>query len=531
MKQKAAIALVFLAMLLLAGSSQAALPVKIKAATVYEYATEEQRELAFSNGINLFITQFGEPANLEAKLQNGASNGGYSITALARYAKEKNTTFFPGIHFRPPTATGGKEGIYYNGTEMKKSRLIPPLDRNYWAVVTEKIKNLASVAKNPEYKIDGIFIDFEMYETYGETRTYFSYNGSFDDETFGEFIAAKSLSTPAIDWSGRYGWLNNNGLLDDYNFFVKAKAEELARNMRAAIDSENPDFLLGSYQSPAWENGSYYRPMFLDFFKGWKSTTIPILFGTDMYESGGVSKIPGELTQTGDHFSFARKDMPESVELYYVGGFLLSRYPPENFSQVLETAQRTNGHWLFSFILLYSDCSAFPYNIPVNCGTDPNDPGCCINYDKLTKDNWKTNCCPYWQAKKPDYWNAIKLTNYKLDCEQTNSGIEICDQKDNDCDAEIDEGTVCCGNGTCEAGETFENCLQDCKCGNGTCQPELGETTESCQADCGPPQECVDNEKLVGDYIPKWKRGEISMLSLMQKMRQWKAGTGCPPGQ
>ena len=57
-----------------------------------------------------------------------------------------------------------------------------------------------------------------------------------------------------------------------------------------------------------------------------------------------------------------------------------------------------------------------------------------------------------------------------------------------------DEGTCValgpvCGNGMCEAGETAENCGQDCKttgpvCGNGFC--EVGETTESCSKDCKP---------------------------------------------
>ncbi|MDP2973917.1 MAG: hypothetical protein Q8N60_02605, partial [Candidatus Diapherotrites archaeon] len=83
---------------------------------------------------------------------------------------------------------------------------------------------------------------------------------------------------------------------------------------------------------------------------------------------------------------------------------------------------------------------------------------------------------------------------------------EICDSIDNDCDGSIDEDNAC-------------------NCGNGQCETELGETFESCPADC---QECIREPQLLG-FIGQWKRGEISMLSLMQKMRQWKAGTGCPP--
>ncbi|MDP2974150.1 MAG: hypothetical protein Q8N60_03805, partial [Candidatus Diapherotrites archaeon] len=64
-------------------------------------------------------------------------------------------------------------------------------------------------------------------------------------------------------------------------------------------------------------------------------------------------------------------------------------------------------------------------------------------------------------------------------------------------------------------------------CGNGECETELGETIESCPADCTQPPECVDTPTLMNQYIPQWKRGEISMLALMQKIRQRNVGTGC----
>ncbi|MDP2974165.1 MAG: hypothetical protein Q8N60_03880, partial [Candidatus Diapherotrites archaeon] len=64
-------------------------------------------------------------------------------------------------------------------------------------------------------------------------------------------------------------------------------------------------------------------------------------------------------------------------------------------------------------------------------------------------------------------------------------------------------------------------------CGNGICEAELGETFENCPQDCPPPEECVDTDTLMNQYIPRWKRGEISMLTLMQKMRLWNR-TVCP---
>ncbi len=42
----------------------------------------------------------------------------------------------------------------------------------------------------------------------------------------------------------------------------------------------------------------------------------------------------------------------------------------------------------------------------------------------------------------------------------------------------------------------------------------------------GPLPECVDLTALT-NYISQWKQGSLSMLSLLQKIEQWKAGTGC----
>ncbi|MDP2974331.1 MAG: hypothetical protein Q8N60_04730, partial [Candidatus Diapherotrites archaeon] len=66
----------------------------------------------------------------------------------------------------------------------------------------------------------------------------------------------------------------------------------------------------------------------------------------------------------------------------------------------------------------------------------------------------------------------------------------------------------------------------EAQCGNSECETELGETFAICPQDC---QECVDTPTLMNQYIPQWKSGEISMLTLMQKIRQRNAGTGCPP--
>jgi len=44
--------------------------------------------------------------------------------------------------------------------------------------------------------------------------------------------------------------------------------------------------------------------------------------------------------------------------------------------------------------------------------------------------------------------------------------------------------TSTCGNGVCETGEDFSNCLADCHCGNKVCESQFGETITNCSSDC-----------------------------------------------
>ena len=74
--------------------------------------------------------------------------------------------------------------------------------------------------------------------------------------------------------------------------------------------------------------------------------------------------------------------------------------------------------------------------------------------------------------------------------DNASSFTESCDDVDNDCDGQTDEGLVCCigvppsASALCQPdkGETCSNCFDCVQCGNAVCG--CGETAANCPVDC-----------------------------------------------
>jgi len=75
------------------------------------------------------------------------------------------------------------------------------------------------------------------------------------------------------------------------------------------------------------------------------------------------------------------------------------------------------------------------------------------------------------------------------------------------CPAGCDEGACItlepsyCGDGVCDDNESYLTCPEDCEltsCGNGICEPELGENPDNCWEDCAPP---TPPESYCGDGV------------------------------
>ncbi|MDP2974105.1 MAG: LamG domain-containing protein, partial [Candidatus Diapherotrites archaeon] len=143
------------------------------------------------------------------------------------------------------------------------------------------------------------------------------------------------------------------------------------------------------------------------------------------------------------------------------------------------------------------------------------------------------NLCPNGGITSPCYCGGVeRTTGYCCDnIHQTSPCSECTEGTTKQCGT---TGTGECSYGaqTCTAG-IWEECIGSIEptaesITNNNCTDEKDNDCngKTDAADEGCIAECIDSTKLV-DFIAQWKQGNITLAALMQKMKQWKAGTGC----
>ncbi len=158
------------------------------------------------------------------------------------------------------------------------------------------------------------------------------------------------------------------------------------------------------------------------------------------------------------------------------------------------------------------DCLAGPYCGDGSCNGTENSASC--SYDCGECEEGTTRQCGTTSAGECEYGTQTCVGKAWGPC--TGAILPAAEQctgsKDEDCDSLTD-----CADSDClAAAECTTECTTDSDCPTGqTCQNSV------CTA------ECIDEVKLSSN-ISEWKQGRMTMQALMQKMKQWKAGTGCP---
>ncbi|MBD3271776.1 MAG: hypothetical protein GF384_04470, partial [Elusimicrobia bacterium] len=328
-------------------------PDKLKTAYTYSHSLEEAEfEQLKVNGFNAVIMKGGMDTNTD--YSHFSDHLPWRVKEAAARACQKDMDLFQGLNFihRVENSIISNNFVVYE--DGRAGSMVTPFDPAYWDHLTDLCIALARLSVNHPgtYRITGVWFDFELYqnEKYGEPRLLHRSMG-YEDPTFGAYIVDRGLTNwhdPPIEpnrRNERFAWLQNNFLIEDYYSFLETMIQGLAAELRIAVKSVNPDFLIGAYPSPEYE-------YFNDVFAGWSTRYEPaVVWATEMYNRGGPDQVPKELenSRLPEGYYDLTSVYNKKIYAYYVGGMIPRDYSPVNLDyNMYHVTHKTNGYWFWT---------------------------------------------------------------------------------------------------------------------------------------------------------------------------------------
>ncbi len=460
------------------------------------------------------------------------------------------------------SAVAEHRAVFSNGIE---GCMVSPWDEKYWRHLTDVAVALAKLDQTERHRVDGVLFDFELYLIgnfkYSDSFTqphYLTEEFGFEDFIFNKYLSAGRCSQgqapkptgPSFEERARrVVWLSENGCLDDYYSFLADDIKGLATNLKTEVKKVNRDFLIGFYPSPKQnppEGDEQYRNKYYDnILAGFSDSENPaVLFGTEGWIEGSryfqeVNFVNRKVSGK-NYYNLTGLKMPalhggsynDEIYAYYVGRTHIWYWEPAGWDGVLiALAKNTNGYEMGPSKGLTDDYE-FLTNPPsftrILCGSDPTRT---TPYPRGQYERRECNSKEEYNAQREAYLDAMMNVKHELFC-----GDRICDEQIvENCSNCPEDCGAChvpeCGDGIIQGNEECDSTNVPTTCtALGFAGGTLG-CTAQCTLDksgCTQTQECVDTPTLINEYIPQWKRGERTMLALMQKMKLWNRA-GCPP--
>jgi len=324
---------------------------KMRAGYLYYYDPVSNIDLVKELGLNTIILKCWKFSTAEERL-----NTIKSIREWAKAAKENDLHLFIGLNWQPyPRTQGvGYELIVYE--DGAKGVAVDPFDDKFWsAQINEIFLLIANLSVQPGIRIDGIFLDMEIYGSEKEPhikKNYFEKSCGFGDNSFSQYLIYKKYQPsqfPAIEKKDRKDWLADKNILDDYFIFLRKQVLAKAITLRESIHKINSEFLMGIYPHPEKNNWVQYP-----LAQGFSSEKMPlVVFGTHSY---GYF-----LDKNGDGYTFVPKDIKnryaaDGINSLYCAGFLFRKYKGETLERNLsKSIENWDGYWLYSIHQLRKD--------------------------------------------------------------------------------------------------------------------------------------------------------------------------------
>lgn len=272
----------------------------------------------------------------------------YKMKEWAKAAKNNNIHLFFAVNWQPFSGikkNGYKPVVYEDGVE---GMAVCPLDERFWEKEHREIfKLIAKMSIQPDFQVDGIFLDMEIYGTEKEEsirRNYYEKRCGFSDACFSKYLLYKGYKPaefPALVLKDRKDWLIKNNLLDDYFVFLRWQVQNKAEQLRDSVHRINPNLFIGMYPHPVRDNWVQYP-----LAKGFSTQRMPmIVFGIHSYgynkdnNGDGYTKIPKNIKQ---------RYLEDGINSVYSAGFLFRRYTAGQLERNLKKAiEGWDGYWLY----------------------------------------------------------------------------------------------------------------------------------------------------------------------------------------
>lgn len=335
--------------------------------------TPERIQILLDHGINTFV--------VHGAYYLGVNYSGYpdhvpdNVKIRAALAKQYNFTNFQGIYCYKTSLYPDEYHVAYSDGGIGTH--VSPFCQGYWQHMTDMCVDLANLSVNhpDEYRIDGVFFDFELYsQSYDHRPTFFDWTWGFENQTFAAYCMSRNISNPNIPIWERFDWLVNQSRIiydsdkghhyGDYYSFLSGLIHNYTKSMREQIHAVNPHFLIGAYPSPSligYYNKVYYLA---EIFSGWSTPTDPcVIWATESYNGGGADELPPgiddcllpeghynlstiypSVTDNGDH-----NPTYYPIYAYYISGLINYYYCSANWAYHLNNLMRqTNGYWIYT---------------------------------------------------------------------------------------------------------------------------------------------------------------------------------------
>jgi hypothetical protein len=336
-------------------------------------------DLLQSKGVNTFLIKLKSDFHTN-RVHNNIGDLPLKLKEYASLAKQKDFKFFPVlnfVHFVDDPNDLDRDGltfsvisnnnvIYLDGSVGKQ---ITVFDEIYWKHLSDIAVLLTQLNENPDYKVDGLFIDFELYkaEEYEEPR---KFNGlwGFERTTFDKYIVDRGLDSPVLESppegkADTYYWLERENRVMDYYVFLKEEILRLSENMEFEVSVSNPNFLLGLYPTASvgidYSNpgdGKWYLQQML---AGWSNPNDPaIMFSSTTF--GSSNSLPLNKLRNGKmpegYYRLDRiyqdpiweNDLSKAPYAYYLNGLDIRNYFNNLGHDLYYFLEESNGYWVYT---------------------------------------------------------------------------------------------------------------------------------------------------------------------------------------